>query len=118
MTEVDYNRLFKIKQRLENLYVRFQTTHEEFLKVVEDTDCFDAEKIDQIHTVLLEYDSEIDKLNSQFYILQSKNKDIQACFNETRLLKKARLTKLASNMKRENDYGRSSQSDDDDTLPF
>ena len=96
--EINYNQFQKVKQSIEALYQAFVETHNEYLNVAEDVECFDDEKINEIHSTLMEYDAEIDKMKASLFMMQSKNKTIRSYFNQTRLMKKARLTKIESKM--------------------
>jgi len=108
--EINYNHFQRVKQSIEALYLAFVETHNEYLRVIEDVECFDDEKINEIHSTLMEYDAELDKMKASLFMMQSKNKTIRSYFNQTRLMKKARLTKIESKMNK--------PEDDDDGLPF
>ena len=98
--KIDYNNIVEFKKRVEILYDYFEKTHQNLLNLLEDAECIDDEKFDQYHSYLKEYDALLDTIKSKFFALESENKKIESCFSQTKLLKKRRLTKLESNMKR------------------
>ena len=59
----------------------------------------DDDKKDEIFSIMKKYEADIEKIESLFHNLKSDNLELQSCYNETKLLKKARLTKLNSEMK-------------------
>ena len=108
---VDYNEIIRFKQKIENLYFYFQKAHQEILDLLEDAECFDDEKIDELHSFMKEYEAKLEVLKSDFHLLNSENNKIKSCISQTKLLKKKRVAKLKSNM-------RLGEDDDDRDLPF
>ena len=100
--KVNYNDIMNFKKELEELYEYFKFTHEKILKLLEDAECVDDDKVDEFHSHIKEYESKLENLKSDFYQLSSEHKKLESCLNQTKLLKKRRLTKLASNMKKQN----------------
>lgn len=98
--EIDNNKIVKFKRELEKLYSFFEETHEDILKILEDTDCVDSEKFDEFNSRLKDYESQLELIKSDFNKLKSENKKIESCMSETRILKKRRMTKVESNMKK------------------
>lgn len=98
--KVDYNDIMGFKKELEQLYVHFENTHKNMLKFLEDAECIDDEKVDEFHSHIKEYESKLETLKSDFYQLSSEQKKLESCLNQTKILKKRRVTKLESNMKK------------------
>ena len=98
MNQIDYNKLVYLKQELEEIYIYFEEQHNNLLNMIENSECLDDEKYDIYHSNTKEYEALISLLKSNFMQLESKNKNIESCFSQTKLLKKKRLTKLDSKM--------------------
>jgi uncharacterized coiled-coil DUF342 family protein len=96
---VDYNDIMNFKNEIEELYSHFQNTHQKILKILEDSECIDDDKIDSFHSYIKEYESKLETLKSDFYQLSSENKKLESCLSQVKLLKKRRVTKIESNMK-------------------
>lgn len=111
--KIDYNELMRLNQEFETLYSHLRDAHNEFLKIINDAECLDDEKIDIFHSYTKEYEAKIATLRSDFYSLESENKKIESCLSQTRLLKKKRVTKLESNISKNMKI-----EDDDLDLPF
>jgi len=99
--EINYNNLMHVKQKIEDIYISFKKIHQNFLNVIEDSDCIDTEKIDTYYSYLKEYEAILEILNSNFSMLNAENKRIESCFSQTKVLKKKRLTKLNSKINTE-----------------
>lgn len=98
--KVNYNDIMNFKNELEELYGYFENTHKNILKFLEDAECIDDEKTDEFHSYIKEYESKLEILKSDFYQLSSENKKLESCLSQVKLLKKKRVTKLTSNMKK------------------
>ena len=117
--KVDYNDIMQFKKELEELYDYFENTHKKVLKFLEDAECIDDEKVDDFHSHIKNYESKMENLKSDFYLLSSEQKKLESCLNQTKLLKKRRLTKLASNMKKPSNHGDLDEIfDEEKDLPF
>ena len=46
MKKVDYNDLIRLKQDIEKIYPFLENAHTKILKIIEDIECLDDEKID------------------------------------------------------------------------
>jgi len=99
-TKINYNDIMNFKKELEELYYHFSETHKKILNFLEDAECIDDEKLDVFHSYIKEYESKIENLKSDFYQLSSEQKKLESCLSQVKLLKKRRLTKLESNMKK------------------
>lgn len=117
--KIDYNELANLKSGIEELYDYLQKSHNDILKVIETAECVDDDKFDQFHSNIKEYESKIELLKSDFLSLSSENKKIQSCVSQVKLLKKKRLTKIESNIRKTDidDLEFTNDSDYDD-LPF
>jgi len=100
---VDYNDVIKFKKEIEELYVYLKRTHENILNIIEDIECIDDDKFDTYYSYIKGYESKLDILKSDFFLLESENKKIKSCISQIKLLKKKRLTKINSNIIIEND---------------
>lgn len=98
--KVDYNDIMGFKKELEQLYVHFENTHKNMLKFLEDAECIDDDKVDEFHSHIKEYEAKLENIKSDFYQLSSEQKKLESCLNQTKILKKRRVTKLESNMKK------------------
>lgn len=98
LTSIDYNKMMELNSYFETIYLILKNSHQELLKIIENGDCFDSEKKDQLFSYIKEYEAKIIELKSDIFSIDAENKKIQSCLSETRLLKKKRLTKLESNM--------------------
>lgn len=118
--KIDYNELAKLKRSIEELYTYLQRTHHDFLKVIENAECVDDDKFDQFHSSVKEYESKMELLKSEFLSLSSENKKIESCFSQVKLLKKKRLTKIESNIRKVDmdDLEFTNDGSDYDDLPF
>jgi hypothetical protein len=96
--KIDYNELMRLNQEFEELFEYLKNAHNQLLRLINDAECLDDEKIDDCHTYIKEYEAKISLLKSNFYSLESENKKIESCLSQTRLLKKKRITKLESNI--------------------
>lgn len=110
---IDYNTLLNLKNELEEIYCNFNVTHTNLLKLIEDGECFDDDKIEILYSYIKEYESKILILKADFLLLDAENKKIESCYSEARLLKKRRLTTLQSRMDKRN-----IRNDEDEDLPF
>lgn len=112
--KVNYNDIMQFKKELEDVYYHFTETHKKILRFLEDAECIDDEKIDVFHSYIKEYESKLENLKSDFYQLSSENKKLESCLSQVKLLKKKRLIKIASNMKKpSNDFELGDLIDDD-----
>ena len=115
--KVDYNDIMNFKKELEELYEYFENSHKKVLKLLEDAECVDDDKVDDFHSHIKEYESKLELLKSEFHQLSSEQKKLESCLNQTKLLKKRRVTKLESNMKKpkkEDFFGLEDECDDCD----
>ena len=110
--KIDYNDIMNFKQKIEELYPYLRKAHQNILNLLEDLECIDDEKFDQYYSYIKEYEAQIENIKSDFLMLSSENKKIESCLNQTKLLKKRRLSKLQSNMNDKYDP------DDPNYLPF
>ena len=112
---VNYNDIMNFKKELEELYEYFNLAHKKILKLLEDAECVDDDKVDEFHSYIKEYESKLEILKSDFHLLSSEQKKIESCINQTKLLKKKRVTKLKSNMKKNIE---DIEGEDGEDLPF
>lgn len=108
--DINYNKLYELKNHIEEIYRYFNDIHSNFINLIEDAECLDDEKFDLFHSMIKEYDSDLNTLKSNFLTLKSDNKKIESCFSQTKLLKKKRMVKLNSKMSKDDKY--------DDDIPF
>lgn len=108
--KVDYNELMNFKKEIEELYTFFISTHGKILKLIEDAECVDDDKVEEFYSYTKLYESKIESLKSDFYELSSEHKKLESCLNQTKLLKKRRVTKLESQMKNKNNFEENSES--------
>ena len=99
--KINYNELIHFKKEIEELYIYMKKAHYDTLKLIENVECIDDENMDKYYTRIKEYESKIELLKSNFLLLSSENKKIESLINQTKLLKKKRLTKISSNMTNE-----------------
>lgn len=100
--KIDYNDIMKFKIEIENLYPYLQNAHSKILKLLEEAECLDDEKIDTFYSYIKEYESRINVIKADFLYLESENKKLESCMSQVRLLKKRRLTKIESNINSKN----------------
>jgi len=108
--KVDYNELMNFKKEIEELYTFFISIHGKILKLIEDAECVDDDKVEEFYSYTKLYESKIESLKSDFYELSSEHKKLESCLNQTKLLKKRRVTKLESQMKNKNNFEENSES--------
>lgn len=96
--KIDYNDIMKFKQEIEKLYPYLQNAHSKILKILEDAECLEDEKIDIFYSYIKEYESKLNILKADFLYLESETNKIESCLSQVKLLKKKRLTKIQSNM--------------------
>jgi uncharacterized coiled-coil DUF342 family protein len=101
--KVDYNELMQLNQEFDTLYSYLKNSHNNLLKIINEAECLDDEKIDIFHSYIKEYEAKLATLKSDFYSLVSENKKIESCLSQTRLLKKKRMTKLESRISKNSD---------------
>ena len=117
--KIDYNDLMGLNLEFEQLYAHLRNAHNQLLKLINEVECLDNEKIDIYHTHIKEYEAKIAILKSDFFSLESENKKIESCLSQTRLLKKKRITKLESNISKKMKIDEEMEFiDDDPDLPF
>jgi len=120
--KIDYNTIVNLKNEIETIYSNFEEIHEDFVGIFNNAECFDDEKLDEYHSYLKEYQSALDILKADFFKLKSNNKKIESCISQTKLLKKKRLSRLESNLRKKNKaknvYGNYDPEYDPDDLPF
>jgi len=97
-SEIDYNVLMGFKKEIEKLYTYLNKAHNDTLKLIENIECVNDENIDKYYYIIKEYESKIELLKADFLLLSSENKKIESLINQTKLLKKKRLTKIESNI--------------------
>lgn len=112
---IDKNLIWKVKLNLEKLHSELKERHNELLYVLEDSDCIpdNEEDFNKFYSSLKEYESDIEKIESMLIVLKSHNTKIESLYNQVKILKKRRVTKLKSNLELVDD-------DDcgDDNMPF
>lgn len=101
--KIDYNELMRFKKEIENLYLYLRKSHIDALKLIENIECIDTKNIDKYYSLIKEYEAKIELLKSDFLLLSSENKKIESLINQTKLLKKKRLTKIGSNIEEPDD---------------
>lgn len=112
--KINYNDIMEFKKEFEQLYVYFENTHLKILKLLEDAECIDDEKTDEFHSYIKEYESKLETLKSNFHELSSEHKKLESCLSQVKLLKKRRVTKIESNMKKRKTVGVSFFEDNDE----
>jgi outer membrane murein-binding lipoprotein Lpp len=94
-----FDELLKLKGKIEDLSPTLIETYENINKIIENLDCLDTEKFDQIISLIKEYNADIEKIKNDFNLLKITHSRMDACLSETRILKKKRLFKLSQNKK-------------------
>ena len=124
---IDRNKIFNTKIKIEHLYWLLKDRHQELLNLIEDCDCIDDEKSDDFYSILKEYESEVEKIESILISLKSQNTKIESLFSEVKLLKKKRLTKIESKISKYENvefnedlivYNEDCDEDTEEDLPF
>ena len=110
---INYNHLHEVKEHIENMFYNLQEAHQDIIDIIEDADCLDGEKYDEVYSTIKEYEAEIEQIKANFMTLKSKNKKLQSCLSQTRMMKKLRVTKLESQI-----YQKHKDEIDDADLPF
>lgn len=100
---VERTEVYNLRTRYESFYFLFKEQHQQILNILENLDCISEENYDKLYSVLKEYQSDLDKFESLFLILESDANKVKSLYNPTILLKKKRVATLASRMKDESD---------------
>ena len=94
-----FDELIKVRQKVEDFSPLLIETYDDINKIVQNLDCLDVDKFDQIMSLIKEYDADVEKIKNDLNLLKITHTRMKACLSETRLLKKKRLFKLERNKK-------------------
>lgn len=90
----EFDELLNLKKKIEEFSPTLLETYNNINKIIENLDCLDTDKFDQIMSLLKEYSADIEKIKTDFLLLKITHTRMEACLNETKILKKKRLFRL------------------------
>jgi len=90
----EFDELLNLKKKIEEFSPTLTETYNNINKIIENLDCLDTEKFDQIMSLLKEYSADIEKIKTDFLLLKITHTRMESCLNETKILKKKRLFRL------------------------
>lgn len=90
----EFDELLNLKTKIEEFSPTLIESYDNINKIIENLDCLDTDKFDQIMSLIKEYIADIEKIRTDFILLKITHTRMEACMNETKILKKKRLFRL------------------------